>query len=273
MIFFVLSWFLADLGVNMITTSIIDIRNQLNRLLPLGQTGSKPTYTCPYCQWSSLSFAQLYLHVPIYHTNAQPLTAKCELCQRTVNHFGVHLQETHDPQPHHRPSATPLYAFALVVCQRKRDQRFLVVQEAGAMGYWLPGGRVEVGEQLDVAAERETLEEAGVKIRLTGVLKIEFMPRGDMNRLRVIYFAEPFDENNCEAKTMPDYERFIFQIVFFFTLNVDFSSYGAAWLTYEQVVECQRNNQLRGSEPLKWFKYIIQNGTVHSLSILSKTEG
>jgi hypothetical protein len=49
-------------------------------------------------------------------------------------------------------------------------------------------------------------------------------------------------------------------------------SYGAMWLTYEQVVQCSTRNQLRGSEPLKWFKYITQNGIVHPLSILSKTE-
>lgn len=44
------------------------------------------------------------------------------------------------------------------------------------------------------------------------------------------------------------------------------------WLTYEQVVQCSTQHQLRGHEPLKWFKYITQNGVVHPLSILSKTE-
>jgi hypothetical protein len=44
------------------------------------------------------------------------------------------------------------------------------------------------------------------------------------------------------------------------------------WVTYEQIVECSAQGQLRGNEPLKWFKYITQNGIVHSLSILSKTE-
>jgi hypothetical protein len=46
-------------------------------------------------------------------------------------------------------------------------------------------------------------------------------------------------------------------------------SYGAMWLTYEQVVQCSIQGQLRGNEPLKWFKYITQNGIVHPLSILS----
>lgn len=191
----------------MTTTSIADIGTIFHRLLPLAQPANKPTYTCPYCKWSSLSFSQLYVHVPMYHTNEQPLAAKCEVCQRATRHIGVHLQEDHNPHGQHERDAAPLYAFALVVCQRKRDQRFLVVQEAGAMGFWLPGGRVEVGEQLDKAAERETLEEAGVKVRLTGVLKMEFTPKTDTNRLRVIFFAEPLDENDCEAKTIPDYER------------------------------------------------------------------
>jgi len=191
----------------MITDSILQIRHVFDRLLPLGQSHAEPTYTCPYCQWPSLSFSQLYVHAPLYHTNEQALAAKCEICKRLTNHIGVHLQEDHIEKDPKRPSASPLYAYALVVCQRKQDQRFLVVQESGSMGFWLPGGRVEVGEQLDKAAERETLEEAGVKVRLTGVLKIEFTPRSDINRLRIIYFAEPLDENNCEPKTIPDYER------------------------------------------------------------------
>jgi ADP-ribose pyrophosphatase YjhB (NUDIX family) len=191
----------------MITESMTQIRDVFHQLLPLGQPSSDPTYTCPYCNRSTLSFSQLYVHVPLYHTNEGGLAVKCQICQRPTRNYAVHIHEEHDQEHREKPGATPLYAFALVVCQRKSDSRFLVVQESGSMGFWLPGGRVEVGEQLDKAAERETLEEAGVKIRLTGVLKIEFTPRSDINRLRVIYFAEPFDENNCEAKTIPDYER------------------------------------------------------------------
>ncbi|CAF1028072.1 unnamed protein product [Adineta steineri] len=250
-----LRWYFAELGVNMITEYVTQIRDVFQRLLPLGQSHPKPTYTCPYCKWTSLSFSQLYTHVPLYHTNEGAMSIKCELCQQSTRNYAVHLHEEHDQEHRQGPKATPLYAFALVVCQRKRDNRFLVVQESGSMGFWLPGGRVEVGEQLDKAAERETLEEAGVRIRITGVLKIEFTPRSDINRLRIIYFAEPLDEDNCEPKTVPDYE-----------------SYGAMWLTYEQTVQCSTKGQLRGNEPLKWFKYVTQNGAIHPLSILSKTE-
>jgi hypothetical protein len=191
----------------MITTSIPQIRHIFDQLIPLRQSQADQIYTCFYCQWSSLSFSQLYVHVPLYHTNEGSVSGKCEICKRSSNHLGVHLIEDHIEKDKTGPKATPLYAYSLVVCQRKSDQRFLVVQEAGSMGYWLPGGRVEVGEQLDKAAERETWEEAGVKIRITGVLRFEFTPRSDINRLRVIFFAEPLDENNCEPKTFPDYER------------------------------------------------------------------
>jgi len=193
----------------MITEYIIQIRDVFHQLLPLGQSSSNSTHTCPYCKCSSLSFSQLYTHVPLYHTNEPALSIKCEICRRLTRNYAVHLHEDHDQEHQQRPTATPLYAFSLVVCQRKSDNRFLVVQESASSGFWLPGGRVEVGEQLDKAAERETLEEAGVKIRITGILKIEFTPKADSNRLRVIFFAEPLDENNCEPKTIPDYERLV----------------------------------------------------------------
>ena len=43
-------------------------------------------------------------------------------------------------------------------------QQILLVQEFAKSGYWLPGGRVDAGEDLARAAERETLEEAGVAL-------------------------------------------------------------------------------------------------------------
>lgn len=51
-------------------------------------------------------------------------------------------------------------------------------------------------------------------------------------------------------------------------LEIILFSYGAMWLTYEQVVQCSAQDQLRGNEPLKWFKYVTQNGIIHPLSIL-----
>ena len=191
----------------MITDSVAALRSTFAQVISSIPTTKKGSFTCPYCEWPGFSFDQLYIHVPLYHTNATELPARCEICRRTVRNIGVHLHEDHQPEEQHRPGAAPLYAFALVVCRRRRDQKFLLVQEAGSMGFWLPGGRVEVGERLEQGAIRETLEEAGVNVRLLGVLKFEFTPKSDYNRLRIIFYAEPVDEKDCEAKTIPDFER------------------------------------------------------------------
>lgn len=89
-------------------------------------------------------------------------------------------------------SPIPTWFFALVVV--RREDRFLLVQETKHDQLWyLPAGRVEPGESLADAALRETLEEAGVPIRLTGILSVEHTPRTDSARVRIAFLAEPVD--------------------------------------------------------------------------------
>ena len=68
------------------------------------------------------------------------------------------------------PRATVAYKFSLVVVRNKNGE-FLAVNESRHRGWWLPGGRVERGENFAQAAFRETLEEAGIHIRLLGVIR------------------------------------------------------------------------------------------------------
>jgi len=42
-------------------------------------------------------------------------------------------------------------------------------------GWWLPGGGVSAGETFDFAAHRECWEEAGVKIKLKGIISIDYI--------------------------------------------------------------------------------------------------
>ncbi|MDD5146223.1 MAG: NUDIX domain-containing protein [Candidatus Pacebacteria bacterium] len=63
---------------------------------------------------------------------------------------------------------------------RKRD-KYLILKKSGSdkdePGHWdLPGGGIEFNEQPLGAALRETMEEAGIKIRLTNVLMLWAMP-------------------------------------------------------------------------------------------------
>ncbi|CAF4340477.1 unnamed protein product, partial [Rotaria magnacalcarata] len=96
----------------------------------LAQPSSKTKYACLYCKWPSFSLEQLCIHVPLYHTNEQEFSVKCNLCQRPTHNYAVHLHDEHNPEQHPRSIAGPLYAFSLVVCRRKRDNCFLVVQES-----------------------------------------------------------------------------------------------------------------------------------------------
>ena len=53
-----------------------------------------------------------------------------------------------------------------------RDGRILLVRRARApgLGLWsLPGGRVEVGESLEIALRREVMEETGLQIDIAGL--------------------------------------------------------------------------------------------------------
>lgn len=59
------------------------------------------------------------------------------------------------------------------------------------------------------AAVRETEEEAGVRVQLTGILRIEYepckLPRRPYQRMRVIFLACPVNPGQL-PKSIPNYE-------------------------------------------------------------------
>jgi len=146
------------------------------------------------------------------------------------------------------------HAFALVVVRRPSDNKFLVVQEAGGSGFWLPGGRVEVGETLFEAALRETKEEAGIDIVIKGILKVEhstyaFNERDKAyNRMRVIFYAEP-KKNKELPKSVPNYH-----------------STGASFISVDELDHIN----LRASEPKEWFTKLNDNFVYHHIYDLNE---
>jgi phosphatase NudJ len=142
-------------------------------------------------------------------------------------------------------SALPTSTYALVAVRLGR--RFLVVEERHhGGGFYLPAGRVEPGETLAQAAERETLEEAGVRIVLEGVIGVEHTPSPEGEaRLRVIFVARPADD--APPKSAPDAHTL-----------------GARWVTTEELATLP----LRGEEVLDIFRYLERGGPVHPLSLL-----
>ncbi|RLN51835.1 hypothetical protein BBJ29_002429 [Phytophthora kernoviae] len=202
---------------------------------------------------------QLWRHCPLYHINEKNTdNVTCPICRETPRGpFQVHLHNAHGPPGRHEMTSefhmaeSTLYSFALVVCHNKKYDRFLLVQEFANSGFWLPGGRIDSGENPAQAAIRETKEEAGIDIRLTGLLKVEYHPKQDRNgsqyvRMRFVFYAEPLD---CDQppKSIPDYE-----------------SAGATWCSADQV----NSLPLRGPEPVTFFDHIASGKPVFPLDLI-----
>lgn len=78
-----------------------------------------------------------------------------------------------------------------------KDDRVLLVKRAKApsLGLWaIPGGRVELGETLERAAERETLEETGIIVKVRGepVFWFDFIERDEQGRVLYHYVIVDF---------------------------------------------------------------------------------
>lgn len=138
----------------------------------------------------------------------------------------------------------PTWYFALVVVQH--EDRFLLVQERKHGQLWyLPAGRVEPGETLAAGAIRETLEESGVAVRLTGIIRIEHTPQLKSARVRVIFTAEP--SGDPTPKSEPDDE-----------------SLAAEWVRLSDLDDYA----LRGEEVRALFEHVARGGPVYPLEVL-----
>jgi 8-oxo-dGTP pyrophosphatase MutT (NUDIX family) len=159
--------------------------------------------------------------------------------------------------------AHAFYCFAVVVCQHPTTGLWLAVKERhtsprGEPLWWLPAGRVEPGETFPQAALRETKEEAGLDVDLTGILRVEHSvvgastPSRSYHRMRVVYTATPKDPS-AAPKSVPDKE-----------------SLGAAWMSVQELLDLKRKGLLRGSELLSWAGFLNTGGKVHPLDIMDE---
>jgi len=140
----------------------------------------------------------------------------------------------------------PTWYFAIVVV--RHGDRFLLVQERKHGQRWyLPAGRAEPGESLAEAAARETLEESGVRVRLTGVLRVEHSPSPRRARLRAVYLAEP--SGDTKTKQEPDDE-----------------SLRAEWVSLSELDQYE----MRGPEVEQLLRYVADGGKCSPLDIIQE---
>lgn len=226
------------------------------------------TLECPYCSAAGLTQFELWNHCQMFHINIKDRggNPQCPICRHVVTsaqhgNLYTHIHNAHAPPGTHPDERADirLYSFGLCVIRRKSDGKFLVVQEYSNQGVWLPGGGIDAAELPWCGAQRECIEEAGVRVNLKGVLRVEVSPssmqRGVRGggagssgycRMRYIFYGEPADENDCEPKTFPDFE-----------------SVGACWISLEELSQ----TRLRGHEPAVWFKAVAEGCPIYPMSL------
>ncbi len=144
----------------------------------------------------------------------------------------------------------PTQSFALVIVEAD-DGRFLLVQERKhGQGWYLPAGRVDPGESFVDAALRETREESGLDVKLTGILRIEHTPSSlgapSGARMRMFFLARPTSSSSAPKSTADEH------------------SLQAAWFTLEQM----RALPLRGDEVIDWCRAVRAGAFAAPLSLL-----
>jgi 8-oxo-dGTP diphosphatase len=72
----------------------------------------------------------------------------------------------HDPAAPQASAVVP----SVFVAVRGPDARLLMVRRCDSGSWELPGGRVDVGENALTTAQRETAEESGVRVQVTGLV-------------------------------------------------------------------------------------------------------
>ena len=250
-------------GANMVSYDTISIIQTItNAVFPTGKGGG--TLTCPFCGLTDLTEDELWYHMPAFHINVpnEKTPKSCPICNKlSKKPIQVHVHDNHGPEVRRRAlsgdqsridAPVTLHSFALVVCKHPTTGEYLLCQEFGDQGFWIPGGHVDPGESMIMAAKRETIEEAGIDVDIKGILTIQYIPFQYRNggcgaRVCIIFYAEPEDLNQL-PKSCPDFE-----------------SAGACWSSYESIMN---RLKLRGKEPRKWAKYLEEGGQVHPLSLL-----
>ena len=144
---------------------------------------------------------------------------------------------------------SPIPTWFIVLVVVRDGDRYLVVQEAKhAPGTWyLPAGRAEQGETLVEAAERETLEEAGIEIEVDGVIRFEHTVSASGARVRGLFTARPVTPG-ATPKSTPDDE-----------------SLSARWVTLAELDRLP----MRGEEARELIRYVAKGGSTYPLAVLA----
>lgn len=130
----------------------------------------------------------------------------------------------------------------------EKDSKFLLVQEAGenVRGKWnYPSGKLETGELLSEGILRETREECGLDVELTGICQVG-THRFPNEAFALVCFAA----HHRSGKIKFDPEEIL----------------DACWFSYEEILEM--SDQLRNADRVIHAIQNVKDGIVAPLEIL-----
>ena len=120
------------------------------------------------------------------------------------------------------------------------DGKYLLIQEnKPGQPWYLPAGRLEVGESFVDAAYRETREEAGVEVFLQGLVKFEAFPLSETAH----YQKAVFLGTRLKGSKLKDFE--------------DEHSIKAQWFSYEELFSLN----LRSQEVISYIDKYLADGS------------
>jgi len=140
-------------------------------------------------------------------------------------------------------------AIALVAIQK--NGKWCATHET--RGWYMPAGRLDYGEGVETGAKREALEEAGIHVNLTNIVRIELLP-GFYTRLRVLYTATPQDEN-AQLRDISQADHEIVE---------------AKWVEPEELND---GRPVRTNEMITLFRFLNTNPPLVPVSLMDSEDG
>ncbi|GFR45555.1 hypothetical protein Agub_g6949, partial [Astrephomene gubernaculifera] len=189
--------------------------------------------TCAWCGQTDLTPTELWMHSPLYHVYEENRGGVCCICDQEVDNLARHIYSAHRPSGPRCEMRRGVGS--AVVIHRKRDNKFLMVQEFAGQGFWVPGGGTDPGESLRNSAIRECMEEAGVEVELKGLVELVYTlsPFTGKPTWRLAVFYATLKDEDAHLKTVPCFE-----------------SAGACWVSVCELAKLPLRSE---RIPLSWF--------------------
>ena len=135
----VFRWNASELGAHMITNCFSAACSALS----ICMYRKHGTYPCPYCEMNKFDEVELREHVSLFHESyPQSLCCTCPICKKMTRNFFSHIFHEHGDGVLEERTGF----FSICIVQRQSDKAFLMVQERGSSGFWVPGGGLNAGE-------------------------------------------------------------------------------------------------------------------------------